>query len=238
MPEEKTVIRVKNLYKIFSLGEEKVRALNGVDLEIKRGEFVAICGTSGSGKSTLLNMLSGLEKPTKGEIIVAGTHIEHMSENELVRFRREHVGFIFQAYDLIKSMDALENVALPLVFRGVDRQKRNRQAKRMLKALGIEKISGHMPSEMSGGQQQRVGIARALVIHPEIIFADEPTGNLDSATAKDVLELMQRIVHDEKQTLVMVTHDGYLASFADRIIRISDGKIVKGVMIQKEEEWK
>ncbi|MCR4908219.1 MAG: ABC transporter ATP-binding protein [Lachnospiraceae bacterium] len=237
MAEEKTVIRVKNLYKIFSLGKEKVKALNGVDLEIKKGEFVAICGTSGSGKSTLLNMLSGLEKPTKGEIVVAGTHIEHMSENELVRFRREHVGFIFQAYNLIKSMDAVENVALPLIFRGVRREKRNRMAKEMLKALGVEKISGHMPSEMSGGQQQRVGIARALVIHPEIIFADEPTGNLDSATAKDVLELMQRIVHEEKQTLVMVTHDGYLASFADRIVRISDGRIVKSIKVENEKEW-
>ncbi len=237
MAEEKTVIRVRNLYKIFSLGEEKVRALNGVNLEIKKGEFVAICGTSGSGKSTLLNMLSGLEKPTKGEIVVAGTHIEHLNENELVRFRRDHVGFIFQAYDLIKSMNAVENVALPLIFRGEKKEKRIRLAKNMLKALGVEKISNHMPSEMSGGQQQRVGIARALVIHPEIIFADEPTGNLDSATAKDVLELMQRIVHDEKQTLVMVTHDGYLASFADRIIRIRDGRIVKGVTVKKEEDW-
>ena len=221
------VIRVKNLYKIYRVGETKVRALNGVDFTMYRGEFCAIVGTSGSGKSTLLNMLAGLEKPTKGEIVIAGRHIEAYTENQLVAFRREKIGFIFQSYNLLGTMNALENVALPLSFRGIPRKKRMEQAAKYLKLVGLEKVADHMPSQMSGGQQQRVGIARALVVHPEIIFADEPTGNLDSHTTMDVLRLMQRIVREQKQTLVMVTHDNHLAAYADRIFHIIDGKIIK-----------
>ena len=198
------VIQVKNLYKIYRVGENKVRALNGVDLTIYRGEFCSIVGTSGSGKSTMLNMLAGLEKPTKGEIVIAGQHLEKMNENQLVKFRREHVGFIFQSFNLLGTMDAVENVALPLMFRGIPKKER-----------------------MSGGQQQRVGVARALVLDPEIIFADEPTGNLDSNTSAEVMRLMQKVVRERNQTLVMVTHDNHLASFADRIFHIIDGKIVK-----------
>lgn len=221
------VIRVKNLYKVFKIGDTKVRALNGVDLTIYRGEFCAVVGTSGSGKSTLLNMLAGLEKPTKGEVVIAGNHIERMNENQLVRFRREHVGFIFQSFNLLGTMDAVENVALPLTFRGVDRKIRREKAVKALKLVGLSRHMTHKPTQMSGGQQQRVGVARALVLEPEIIFADEPTGNLDSNTSKEVLELMRRVVMEQNQTLVMVTHDNYLASFADRIIRIKDGKIVE-----------
>ena len=221
------VIQVKNLYKIYRVGENKVRALNGVDLKIYKGEFCSIVGTSGSGKSTMLNMLAGLEMPTKGEIIVAGEHLEKMSENQLVKFRREHVGFIFQSFNLLGTMDAVENVALPLVFRGVPKKERMEKADKMLDLVGLSKHKDHRPNEMSGGQQQRVGVARALVLDPEIIFADEPTGNLDSNTSAEVMRLMQRIVRERNQTLVMVTHDNHLASFADRIFHIIDGKIVK-----------
>ena len=229
------VIQVKNLYKIFRVGNEKVRALNGVDLTIYKGEFCAIVGTSGSGKSTMLNMLAGLEKPTKGEVIVAGEHLEKMNENQLVKFRREHVGFIFQSFNLLGTMNAIENVALPLTFRGVDKKIREAKAVEMLKLVGLPKHMKHRPNEMSGGQQQRVGVARALVLDPEIIFADEPTGNLDSKTSAEVLGLMRKVVTEKNQTMVMVTHDNHLAGFADRIFHIIDGKIVK---IEDRSEYK
>ncbi len=220
------IIEVKNLYKIYTIGENKVRALNGVDFCIKRGEFVAVVGQSGSGKSTLLNMLAGLEKPTKGQVIIAGEHIEDKNEAGLVMFRQKHVGFIFQSYNLLQNMDAVENVAMPLVFRGEDKELREMKARRMLKQVGLQKYLDHKPGQMSGGQQQRVGIARALVVNPEIIFADEPTGNLDSNTSLEVMHLMQNISRKKNQTIVMVTHDDYLAGFADKIIRILDGKVI------------
>ena len=222
----KVAISVKNLYKIYRVGEMKVRALDGVDFEIYKGEFVAIVGTSGSGKSTLLNMLAGLEKPTRGEIEIGSTHIEKMTEKQLVTFRREKVGFIFQSYNLLNTMNAVENVALPLSFRGVSKRNRLKQARKFMDLVGVGDQAGHMPNQMSGGQQQRVGIARALVVNPQIIFADEPTGNLDSRTTMEVLRLMQKIVREQGQTLIMVTHDNNLASYADRRIRIVDGKIV------------
>ena len=220
------VIRVKNLYKIYRVGDIKVRALDGLDFDIYKGEFVAIVGASGSGKSTLLNMLVGLEKPTKGEIEIGRVHIEKMTERQLVSFRREKVGFIFQAYNLLNTMNALENVALPLSFRGVSRRQRLKEARKYMDLVGVGGQARHMPNQMSGGQQQRVGIARALVVNPQIIFADEPTGNLDSKTTMEVLRLMQKIVREQNQTLVMVTHDNNLASYADRRIRIMDGRIV------------
>ena len=164
--KEDAVIQVKDLYKVYRMGEEKVYALNGVSFEIHRGEFCAITGPSGSGKSTLLNMLAGLEHPTKGEIVIAGKHIEKLNEKQLVTFRRERVGFIFQSYNLIGTMDAVENVALPLSFRGMPRAARIKRAKQYLKLVGLEKFMTHMPNQMSGGQQQRVGIARALAIEP------------------------------------------------------------------------
>ena len=224
--KKKTVISVKNLYKIYKVGESKVRALNGVSFTIEKGEFCAIVGTSGSGKSTLLNMLAGLEKPTKGEIIIAGEHMEDKNENQLVKFRREHIGFIFQSFNLLSTMNALENVALPLTFQGMSKEKRLKKADEVLELVGLSKHKKHKPTQMSGGQQQRVGIARALVVQPEIIFADEPTGNLDSRTSAEVMTLIKKIIREKNQTLVMVTHDDHLASFADRIFRISDGKII------------
>ncbi|MBS5116419.1 MAG: ABC transporter ATP-binding protein [Clostridium sp.] len=224
--KREVVIRVRDLYKVYRMGDTKVYALNGVDLDIRRGEFCAITGPSGSGKSTLLNMLAGLEHPSKGEIVIAGKHIEKLNEKQLVTFRRERVGFIFQSYNLIATMDAVENVALPLSFRGMGKAKRAKRAKEYLKLVGLERFMTHMPNQMSGGQQQRVGIARALAVDPQIIFADEPTGNLDSKTTMEVLKLMQTIVRERNQTLVMVTHDNNLATYADRIIKIIDGKIV------------
>lgn len=225
-PEREVMIQVKDLYKIYKMGETKVHALDGVDFEIYRGEFCAITGPSGSGKSTLLNMLAGLEHPTKGEIIIAGKHIEKLNEKQLVTFRRNRVGFIFQSYNLIATMNAIENVALPLSFRGIPKVERTKKAVKFLKLVGLEKFLRHMPNQMSGGQQQRVGIARALAVDPQIIFADEPTGNLDSKTTMEVLKLMQKIVKEQNQTLVMVTHDNNLATYADRIFKIIDGKIV------------
>ena len=221
------VINVKDLYKIYRVGETKVRALNGVSFTINRGDFCSIVGTSGSGKSTLLNMLAGLEKPTKGEIIIAGEHMESKSENQLVAFRREHIGFIFQSFNLMGTMNAIENVALPLTFQGMDKKSLNRKAEEMLDLVGLKKHKKHRPNQMSGGQQQRVGVARALVVEPEIIFADEPTGNLDSNTSVEVMNLMKRVVREKNQTLVMVTHDNYLAGFADLVLRIKDGKIIE-----------
>ena len=224
---DRPVIEVKDLYKIYRVGEERVRALNGVSFSIRRGQFCSIVGASGSGKSTLLNMLAGLEKPTKGEIVIAGEHMEDKSENQLVAFRREHIGFIFQSFNLMGTMNAIENVALPLTFQGMDKKSRNKKAEEMLDLVGLTKHKMHRPNQMSGGQQQRVGVARALVVEPEIIFADEPTGNLDSNTSVEVMNLMKRVVREKNQTLVMVTHDNYLAGFADVIIRIRDGKILE-----------
>lgn len=221
------IIEVKNLYKLYRVGDSIVRALNGVNFEIYAGEFCAIVGTSGSGKSTLLNMLAGLEKPTKGEVIINGEHIEKLTEDGLVKFRRENVGFIFQSFHLIGTMNALENVALPLSFRGVAKNERLKKADKMLDLVNLKKHKKHMPNQMSGGQQQRVGVARALAMDPKIIFADEPTGNLDSHTSEEVMQLMQKVVREQKKTLVMVTHDNHLAEYADRVFHIIDGEIVK-----------
>lgn len=221
------VIEVRDLYKLYRVGDEVVRALDGVEFDIREGEFCAIVGTSGSGKSTLLNMLAGLEKPTKGSVVIAGQHIERLNEDQLVRFRRDNVGFIFQSFHLLGTMNAVENVALPLSFRGVSKDVRLKKADRMLDLVNLKKHKKHLPNQMSGGQQQRVGVARALVVDPKIIFADEPTGNLDSHTSEEVMELMQKVVREQKKTLVMVTHDAHLATYADRIFHIRDGKILK-----------
>lgn len=221
------VIEVKNLYKLYRVGDSVVRALNGVNFEIYEGEFCAIVGTSGSGKSTLLNMLAGLEKPTKGEVIIGGEHMEKMNEEELVRFRRENVGFIFQSFHLIGTMNALENVALPLSFRGEPKNGRLKKAEKMLDLVNLSNHKNHMPNQMSGGQQQRVGVARALVVNPKIIFADEPTGNLDSRTELEVVSLLKKCVKEFGQTLVMITHDETIAQMADVVIVIEDGKVVR-----------
>ncbi|MCC2254403.1 ABC transporter ATP-binding protein [Ruminococcus sp. CLA-AA-H200] len=232
----KNIICVNNLYKLYRVGDTAVRALDGVSFTVREGEFCAIVGTSGSGKSTLLNMLAGLERPTKGEVIINGHHIEKMNESELVSFRGNNVGFIFQSFHLLPALNALENVALPLSFRGEERGLRKKKAEKMLRMVSLEKQKNHMPNQMSGGQQQRVSIARALVSDPRIIFADEPTGNLDSRTSEDVMRLMQKIVSEQGRTLVMVTHDMNEAEYADRIIRVIDGKIVENKEKRRKQE--
>lgn len=236
MDEQNVVVEVEDLYKIYKVGTNKIRALNGVSFKVYEGEFCAIVGTSGSGKSTLLNMLAGLEHPTKGQIAIRGRHIEKLNENQLVTFRREHVGFIFQSFNLMGTMNAIENVALPLSFRGVPKKERMKRAERMIRLVGLEKHKKHRPNQMSGGQQQRVGMARALVLNPDIVFADEPTGNLDSVTSEEMMNLMRNVVNKHRKTLVMVTHDNQLASYADRIIHIKDGRITE--IEDNTSKWK
>lgn len=225
-PGQEVEIRVRNLRKYYQMGRTRVKALDGVSFDVAKGEFCAVVGASGSGKSTLLNMLAGLEKPTMGLVELAGSDITKMNEKKIVRFRRDKIGFIFQSFNLISSLTALENVILPLIFKGQGGKVRRGKAESMIRLVGLEKYQKHRPSEMSGGQQQRVGIARALVVAPEIVFADEPTGNLDSKTSREIMQLLQEISKKNKQTMVMVTHDDYLAQFADRIFRILDGHLV------------
>ena len=225
--EARPLIEVKNAKKTYRVGSVDVRALRGIDLTIRAGEVVCIIGRSGSGKSTLLNVLAGLEHATSGEIIILGKHLERMSQSDLIVFRQKHVGFIFQSFNLMPYYTAVENVALPLTFRGVPAHKRRVLAASMLEAVGLETHRHHRPSEMSGGQQQRVGIARALVMNPDIVFADEPTGNLDSNTSDEVMRLITGIVRRKKKTLIMVTHDPHIAEYADTVISINDGRITE-----------
>lgn len=224
--EKKPLIRVVNVRKVYRMGQEKVVALDHVSLDIYKGEIVCFLGTSGSGKSTFLNMVAGLEKPTKGEIWIGGIPVHKLNEEKVTMFRQKNIGFIFQAYHLMPMLTALENVSLPLIFRGIDRRKRNAMSREILAAVGLKGYEKRKPSQMSGGQQQRVGIARALVGNPKIIFADEPTGNLDTHTTKDVMSLISRIIREHGQTLILVTHDRTIASYADRIVTIQDGDIL------------
>ena len=224
--KDNVLIKTKNLSKYYVVGDETIKALDDVNLEIVRGQIVAILGTSGSGKSTLLNMLAGLERPTKGEVQIGRFKIEQLSEEQLTKFRQRYTGFIFQSYNLLQTLTALENVAFPLTFRGIGKQEREKKAYEMLKLVGIADRYMHKPEEMSGGQQQRVGIARALVTDPSIIFADEPTGNLDSNTTREVMQMIRNIVNERHNTVIMVTHDINVAKYADVIVNISDGKVV------------
>lgn len=223
--EEKAVIEVRNVKKIYRMGQEKIRAVDNVSFTVNKGEFCCLLGTSGSGKSTLLNLMAGIEKLTSGEVIINGCSIGKLNENKLAKFRQENLGFVFQSYNLIGSMTALENVEFPLVFKRVPASKRKKLAKQMLKNVGLKGRINHKPKEMSGGQQQRVGIARAFVAKPAIVFADEPTGNLDSKTTTEVMELIKQMAKENSQTVVMVTHDRSLTVYADKIISILDGKI-------------
>lgn len=232
------IIRTEKLRKVYAVGKERVVALNDVDLEIEKGEFCCIVGQSGSGKSTLLNMLAGLEKPTRGKVYIGKHEISVMTETELARFRQAHLGFIFQSYNLLPTMTAAENVALPLMFKGVDKKTRMKLARKELKNMGLLGRANHLPTEMSGGQQQRVGIARAFVSNPKVIFADEPTGNLDSMTSKQVLYRMLEMSKNQKVTFVMVTHEPELAQCADRIVTILDGKVQSSVVQDDETKQK
>lgn len=220
------LIQVKNVRKIYRMGEERVVALDNVSLEIEKGEIVCFLGTSGSGKSTFLNMVAGLEKPTKGEIYIGGIPIHKLNEEQVTLFRQKNIGFIFQAYHLMPMLTAIENVSLPLIFRGVDKKRRMKDAQKALEAVGLKGYEKRKPTQMSGGQQQRVGIARALAGVPKIIFADEPTGNLDTNTTKEVMNLIIREVKAHGQTLILVTHDRSIADYADKVVTIQDGNII------------
>lgn len=224
--KKKMMIRVKDLRKEYRLKDDTVVALKRINLEIEQGEICCIFGTSGSGKSTLLNQLAGLEKPTFGDVYIRGVPVTKLSERELAEFRQKHIGFVFQSYNLLPFMNALENVAVPLMFRGEPKRARTKKAMAILKKVGLANRLTHYPKQMSGGQQQRVGIARAFVAHPDVVFADEPTGNLDSKTTIEVMEMIRDFARRFNQTIVLVTHDPELAQYADRIVTLVDGRIV------------
>ena len=220
-----TILETRDLKKYYGSGDTQVKALDGVDLGIGQGEFVAIVGTSGSGKSTLLHMLGGLDRPTSGAVLVDGKDIFSLKDEELTIFRRRKIGFVFQSYNLVPVLSVYENIVLPIQLDGgkVDQSYVNQ----VIEALGLEQKLQNLPSQLSGGQQQRVAIARALATKPAIILADEPTGNLDSKTSQDVLSLMKVTGQKFAQTMVMITHNEEIAQMADRIVRIEDGRIVK-----------
>ena len=219
-----TLIKVEDLCKIYNPGENEVRALDHVSLGIKKGELVAIIGQSGSGKSTFMNMLGCLDVPTSGKYYLNGTDVSKMTDNELSEVRNHEIGFIFQGFNLIANLNAIENVELPLIYRGIDRKTRHELAIESLKMVGLEKRMDHKPSEMSGGQQQRVAIARAIAAQPPVILADEPTGNLDSASSKEILAILKKM-HKTGRTVILITHDNGIAAQARRVVRIMDGKI-------------
>ena len=221
-----SLIDIRDVYKIYNPGENEVRALDGVSLTIEEGEFVAIIGQSGSGKSTLMNMLGMLDTCTSGEYYMDGIDVSHMTDDELSEIRNKKIGFIFQGFNLISSLTAKGNVELPLVYRGMKRAERDKLSTESLKMVGLEKRMYHRPSQMSGGQQQRVAIARAIAAKPPIILADEPTGNLDSHSGKDVMKIIHQL-HKEGRTIILITHDNGIAEEAQRVVRIQDGKIIE-----------
>jgi len=231
-----SIIRIRDVKKIYQMGSEQIHAIDGISMNIYKGEICCLLGKSGSGKSTLLNLIAGLEKPTAGRVIFHNKHIERMDEDQLADFRRQYVGFVFQSYNLLPTLTALENVTLPLIFRGMPKKEREAKAMEMLKAVGLEERAQHKPFEMSGGQQQRVSIARAFVNEPPVIFADEPTGNLDTKTTYEMMDLITGMAKKYNQTLVIVTHDLELAEYADRIVTLQDGKIEKVEKRNREKE--
>jgi putative ABC transport system ATP-binding protein len=220
------LIEIKDVYKIYNPGENEVRALDGVSLTIDRGEFIAIVGQSGSGKSTLMNMLGLLDVCTSGSYMLDGVDVSTMKDDELSSIRNEEIGFIFQGFNLIPSLTAQANVELPLVYRGVKAAQRKELSTSALKRVGLEKRMNHLPNQMSGGQQQRVAIARAVAAKPPVILADEPTGNLDTSSGKEVMRILHEL-HEEGRTVILITHDNGIADEAERVIRIQDGKIIE-----------
>ncbi len=222
----KEVIVLKDVWKIYEIGTAKVEALRGITLSIKKGEFVAIQGPSGSGKSTAVNMIGCLDTPTRGKVFLDSQDISLLSESELAQIRGRKIGFVFQAFNLVPTLNALENVTLPMIFQNMPLEKREARAKKLLKLIELEERMFHRPSELSGGEQQRVAIARALANDPPVIIADEPTGNLDSKTGIRIIEILQKLYKDGK-TIVMVTHENVLARRAERIVYLKDGMIVK-----------
>lgn len=224
-PMEQPLIRAVSLARRYLVGKQEVRALDGVDLEVGRGEFVALVGPSGSGKSTLLNLIGGLDRPSIGEIHVADLELGRANDNQLVRYRRERIGFIFQSFNLLMMRSAVENVELPLILGEVKPKERRQRALDLLTSVGLGARANHKPNEMSGGEMQRVAVARSLANKPLLLLADEPTGNLDSNTGRDILNLLREAVREQGVTLVLVTHDPDVAAHADRIVHMRDGKI-------------
>ena len=220
------VIRLQDVRKEYVVGDSHIHALDGVSLTVSPGEFVCISGRSGSGKSTMLNMLAGLEKPTSGEIVILDKHIENMSESARIRFRRQYIGFVFQSYNLMPQYTAVENVELPLMLRGMGQKERRKQALAVMEQVGIVSHAEHKPSELSGGQQQRVGIARALITKPPIVFADELTGNLDTKTSAEIMDLLTGLFRSSGTTFMLVSHDPDMSRYTDRTIHLLDGKII------------
>ena len=218
------LIHIENMKKIYNPGENEVRALDGIDLDIEKGDLVAIVGHSGSGKSTLMNMLGCLDTPTSGKYVLNGQDVANMTDNQLADVRNKEIGFIFQGFNLISNLDAVGNVELPLVYRGVSKSERKQIAMEALKSVGLEDRMKHKPNEMSGGQQQRVAVARAVAAKPPIILADEPTGNLDTKSTQEILEILKEL-HRSGRTVIIITHDEEIASQAHRVIRILDGRI-------------
>ena len=223
------LIKVTDLCYIYNPGENEVRALDHINLEIERGEFVAIIGQSGSGKSTFMNMLGCLDVPTSGEYLLNGTDVSTMTDNQLSAIRNKEIGFIFQGFNLISNLTAVENVELPLIYRGIDKKTRRKLATEALEMVGLQHRMTHKPSEMSGGQQQRVAIARAIAAKPPVILADEPTGNLDSASSKEILGILKKL-HGGGRTVILITHDDGIAAQAKRVVRIMDGKIESDII--------
>ena len=219
------IISTHGLKKYYFVGESTVKALDGVDMTVNKGESVCIAGRSGSGKSTMLNMLAGLELPTAGTVQIAGRRIERMNEKARIRFRRDDIGFVFQSYNLMPQYSALENVALPLAIRGAPLKLRNEIAEAMLVRVGLKEHIHHKPGELSGGQQQRVGIARAIITRPPIVLADEPTGNLDTGTSEETMELLTGLFRERDTTFILVSHDPGMRKYTDRTITFSDGRI-------------
>ncbi len=221
------IIVARNLTMIFRTKKIRLKALSNVDISVDKGEFLAIVGTSGSGKTTLMSLLAGLDRPSAGRIAINGRGIHRLSEAALGQFRREHTGFIFQSFNLFETLNALENVAFPLMVKGVSKSERNEKARAILEKLGLAEHLNHKPSELSGGQQQRVSIARAMITEPEILFADEPTGNLDSKTAHEIMDELTRLNRQQGTTILMVTHDMAIAKYATRVLRIEDGMVAQ-----------
>jgi len=228
-----SLIKLENVYKIYSLGGVEVPAINGISLSINQGEFVALIGPSGSGKSTAMNLVGCLDTATKGNIFLGKHNIQHLSESDLAQVRGKKIGFIFQTFNLIPSLNALENVALPMMFQGASRDIRNTKAKKLLEQVGLANRMHHLPNQLSGGQRQRVAIARALVNDPEIILADEPTGNLDTKTGDEIMKMLQDL-NQQGKTIILVTHNPDLTKLANKVIKLKDGKVIEGLKLSKD----
>ncbi len=229
------LIKIENLHKIYNPGENEVRALDGVSLEIRKGELAAIIGHSGSGKSTLMNMLGCLDTPTSGSYFLAGHDVSRLTDNQLSEIRNKQIGFIFQGFNLVQNLDAIGNVELPLIYRGVGKRQRRRIAMESLEKVGLAARMNHKPAELSGGQQQRVAVARAIAARPPVILADEPTGNLDTKSTKEIMEILKGL-HKSGRTVIIITHDDDIARQVNRVIRIIDGKIEADYINETKEE--